>query len=495
LFGDIRDGGVLFRRRHRWAVAVIFLDGGIHLTGTSQTRVFKHARRFRVTFAVLSTATIAGAMYCTYMAVTADSETEFLIAIMLAPFGLFALFFTYVLLRLQVKILVDEDSICSTGLFRSIRIPFSDVTEFDSNRSHLRIRSRKHQVAADSWIEDIRALSELVERRIEEVWATETNTSDGNAREQTVFRYGRGFKWFTRFILADLIFVAVIGLVVRPEEFQWGWVLFIAPVVAAIPVAWYALYRTKTTVEFLDEFLCWQRGTRTVTVPYETIEQAVVKKTWNGFQYLDIRYNGRRLCLSGALVPFDRLIAVLSQRASVTWSGAWPLGFPVVMKGSSALEQLVGVIGGLLFGALSQYLVVDPTHSDWFTFAMGVVGGLFGIGFVVSGTLLQFTYDSPRRLQIRRRKILFGKRRFVIVDLCRCHTYRARDVTDVYLRVDNSFSTTYILKISLGERRFVFQNFGHDVPLVPLYELLCKEYCPDEYRNPVELEGNNRQST
>jgi hypothetical protein len=461
----------------------------------AHVRVFRHKWRLRATFALLSIATLAAALLCTYIAVTADSETEYLVAIMLAPSGVFALFFTYVLFRLQVKILVDQDSICSTGLFRSIRIPFSEVTECHSNRSHLRIRSRKHRVAADSWIDDIRALSELVERRLQEVRATETSTSGGNAREQTVFRYARGFKWSARFILADLIFVAVIGLLVRPDEFQWGWVvLFIAPVVVGIPVAAYVLYRTKTTVEFLDEFLCWQRGTRTVTVPYETIEQAVVKKTWNGFQYLDICYKGRRLCLSGALVPFDRLIALLSQRTSIAWTGAWPLGFPVVMKGSSALEQLVGVIGGLLFGALSLYLVVDPTHSDWFTFAIGVVGGLFGIGFVVSGTLLQFTYDSPRRLQIRRRKIVFGKRRFVIVDLCRCHTYRARDVTDVYLRVDNSFSTTYVLEISLGERRFVFQNFGHDVPLLPLYQLLCLAYYPEGYRNPVALEGEDRQS-
>jgi hypothetical protein len=430
---------------------------------------------------------LVAALSCASMATTADSEMTVVYFTGGAAFALlFAILPVYLLIRLQVKIIVDEDSIGCAGLFGSKRIPFSKVTEFDLDRYRLKIRSKKHTIRADSTFEDIRGLTRLVEERLEEAGKTKTNANDADTCEQKVFRYARGFKWLARFILADLIVCVLLFFLARPDEFQWGWVIFMVPLVAGVPVAAYVLYRTITTVELLDDFLYWQRGRRTVSISYDAIEEVIVKKTWNGFQYLEIRYNGQRLCLSGALVPFDRLVARLSQRAPVSWAGNWPLRFPVVMKGSSALESVAGVITGLLFGALSLYLLASSSPVD---FVMGIFGVSLSVAFVASVILFQFTYDAPRRIQFRRRKIIFGKRRFVVVDWFKCHTFRAHDVTDVYFRVDNSFSTTYVLEISLGERRLVFQNFGHDVPLLPLYQLLCRAYYPQGYRDPFAGEG------
>lgn len=459
----------------------------------SEVRVFKHRRQIQIASALIFTATLAAALVCAVIATTAVSMKILVFFTGLVPFFLLLTAVPlYVLIRLQAKIVVDDECIRTVGWFHTIRIPFTEIVGSHLGRSHLEVRSKKRRIRADSMIEDIRGLTELVGRRLAVVRRSGTIAfDDGDAQQQKIFRYTASFKNFTQFLLAVCLFGSIGMIWERPEELHWGWAILLTPLLAGIPLAAWGVYRTTTAVEFLDDFLLWRRGGRTVAIPYDGIEQAIVKKVWNGFQYLDIRYNGQRRCLSGAMVPFDRLVSLLSQRTPVAWDGTWPLHFPVRMKGSSTAEQAIGVFLGLFFAALSAYMIVHSPRMDWSSLVIGAGGCAVSVALIASVTLFQLTNDTPLKLQARRKLIIFGARRFALVDLWKTSTYRARDVTDVYLRVDDSFSTTYTLVITHGERRIVLQNFGHDVPLVPLYHLLREAYCGDPRRvedaGPVEV--------
>ncbi|MCC6491222.1 MAG: hypothetical protein IT364_27280 [Candidatus Hydrogenedentes bacterium] len=448
-----------------------------------ETLVFKHELGLRVASAIAATIAVLVALSMTgYFLITGHASPEFMILLAI-PWSLSPVFI-YIALRLQAKIVVDDTAIRSVGVCRSISIPFADVTEAELDRPHLFIRSKRHAIRADHMIAGLQELKDAVERRLDEASWEISDEDVAEERDPNRYGYAKQYVWAVRFEVALLVFVTVLLPWTKPSEPNALYTSILLIVLACTAGALYWLHRTRTTVELTDNFLCWQRGRRVLTIPYEEIQQATVKKARPFKLCLELVWKDKRLRIPAVLTPFDRLVVQLSQKIPVSWVGGEHLQFPISVRMTSWLEQSTfGLMAG--FFLLGCFMMMKDSHSPLaMTIILSGASALTGLFSILLATILQPVEDWPRRIQVRRTRIIFGKRRFVIVKLWKTETFRARDVTNVRLRFGDGPLGAHVLEISLGERCIVLYEIYVDALLVPLYKALCQAYWPEGYVEP-----------
>lgn len=394
------------------------------------------------------------------------------------------------LARLTDKLTVDEERITSKTIFKKTRMPYSDVVEVIATVpgyaqlpirelihldvlkwSTLRVRSHSTDILCGRDFEDSDLAIDLIVSRVPE------EVLDVPLSEE--FRYPRSYRSLlvlcTIFFLGFVIWALVSGLTEDYSNDFYSEVVFPAAI-----FGFFALLSLYAVLE-LSEKIYLERHRVVITnwrggaeIPYDQIASAERHQPWYDTERLVITYTGGRLNVSDLIERYEHLRDRLNQFVRVKWRGEDRVQIPVTVYTRAWIGRSLYFLFGLLLidVGVDQVIAYVRELSGSGALFVAFAAAVIGLGIIT------YTFIDARR---RPRKVVLDFNELAMTCMWRTRRYSAGQVQQVKLIEKQDRRRIFrTIQIRVAGRTYVMSQTFCPVPFVPLYELLCKTYRPED---------------
>lgn len=396
-------------------------------------------------------------------------------------------------------VVVDTKSVSHRKLFERHTIYFQNVTELQINamRQWISVCDLNGSISCSRNYPQIDELIELLQARIAPfLQAQNAYQSDQRSTPTTAeFRYPKSTWWILMVSCSAsaVIFSIAVGSVVRemwagewaPERGDsLGFAFGIVSIVASISYA-VITYLNRDLMVALDgnalTHFKWGKATR---IFYEDIDRIERRTTWMSDDEIVIIYGGGELELPHNVERYNELIDQLNDIVPITRIDDETVEFPVVVRFRLWwAAPVILTVFGLIFFAGSAYLAFWTGDAEDSIAVVGhlllALGGM-GFGGWFMATCVRLLVSSP--IQGR-----FEQDRISLILPTGTREYTSGQVESVRIREEGNGRVGRRLDLRIAGRNYRFYGGYASVSLVPLYELLCKTYWPDGYRDPNQM--------
>lgn len=454
-------------------------------------RTFRRSRRFRmrVYLGIALCVVPATVLVC----VLIESYSLPLLGVT-ALFGLLSCSTVRGLARLTNKLTVDEERITSETIFKKTCMPYSDIVEVIATIpgyvhlpirelidldvlkwSTLRVRSHSTDILCDRDFEDSDLAIDLIVSRVSE------EVLDVPLSEE--FRYPRSFRCLlvlcTILFLGIVIWALVSGLTEDHSDDFYSEVVF-----PSVIFGFFALLSLYAVLE-LGEKIYLERHRLVVTnwrgdaeIPYDQIASAERHQPWYDTERLVITYTGGRLNISDLIERYEHLHDRLNQFVRVKWRGEDRVQIPMTVYTRAWIGRSLYCLFGLLLIDVGVDQVIAYVRE---LFGSGALLAAFAAAAIGLG-IITYTFIDARR---RPSRLILDFDELAMTSMWRTRRYSADQVQHVkLLEKQDRRRIVRTIQIRVAGRTYVMSQTFCPVPFIPLYELLCKTYRPEDYREP-----------
>ena len=463
------------------------------MSGNPKERVFKQSAKYRLVFPALTLGLLVAAVATTYAIVLNGMMDELLALCVFAWIN--AVFIGFLSRSFLRTVTVDSHSITESGLFESRTILFHSVAQLQiqSARQRVTVTDINGSITYGRSYSEIDELIELLEARIGPYLKSgENGDRESPTSARTEYRYPKT-DWRTRTIIysASAVVLAVFSGIILPAMGPQGWpssdgrwiaVVYFCTCAFCVAAAILNFQDRKTWVLLENDAIAYVKRGNTTRIAYKDIERIERRSAWQSDDDIVIMWGDRELELPDEVEEFDKLVKRLNEIVPITRPDMETVRFPVEVRfrfwwGAPAilLGSALPILGAAAYGG---YLLLNAKSIS--EAASAAVCALLAVGF---GSWLIAV--CIRCVTLYPQRAYFDENRIALVLAFGRREYTPDQVEHVRLREERSHgSTDRRLELRIAGRDYRFHGGYLSVAIVPLYELLCKTYRPEGYREP-----------